>query len=36
MLYTIDNRQYPIDTGSSDRAKRIMQNCKNLLMTRMG
>lgn len=36
MRYDVDNRQYPITTSNKDRTQRILQNCKNLLMTKMG
>lgn len=36
-LYTIDNKPGDIDFEcGSDPVKRTLQNCKNLLMTRMG
>lgn len=36
MKYLIDNQPAPINTSNKNRTERIIQNCKNLLMTRMG
>ena len=36
MRYIVDNIPAPIMTGNKNRTERILQNCKNLIMTMRG